>query len=186
MGKPWDMSAKVSVKASKHLRRILVLLLFFVTALVTSSWVPAAASTQTGDYPWSWPTGSPAAVTAPFNPPPKPWNPGHRGVDLAVAVGEPIFSPARGTVVFAGPLVDRPVVSVLHANGLRSTYEPVTAAVEVGQVVLRGELLGTVAESLGATTHVGLHWGARFGPNEYIDPLRMLVGPSILKPVEGL
>ena len=46
--------------------------------------------------------------------------------------------PPGGTVVFAGVLAGRGVVSVAHPGGLRTTYEPVTATVAVGDVVARG------------------------------------------------
>lgn len=130
---------------------------------------------------WEWPTGSPVAVDRAFDPPSMPWLSGHRGVDLDGEVGSTIVSPADGTVVFAGPVVDRQSVSVLHEGGLRSTYEPVIPLVASGQSVSAGQAIATIEAG-----HVpgALHWGARFGKNEYVNPLRMLVGPSILKPWE--
>lgn len=158
-----------------------MLLTVITVAAMLSIVVPAiAANPMTSPY-WIWPTVTPVQVTVPFDPPPQPWNSGHRGVDLKVAIGDSILSPAPGTVVYAGVLVDRPVISILHAGGLRSTYEPVDPLVNVGDIVEAGTPIGTVSRE-GAGEHLGLHWGARFGKNEYIDPLRMMAGPSILKP----
>lgn len=139
--------------------------------------IPSANGVQ--ERLWSWPTRTPVAVNRPFDPPYLPWLPGHRGVDLAAPLGSVIHAPADGSVVFAGQLVDRGVVSVLHSGGLRSTYEPVDALAAVGDHVRRGQPIGTVQ----AGHNPGpLHWGARFGKNEYVNPLKMLVGPTVLKP----
>jgi len=53
-------------------------------------------------------------------------------VDLAGAPGQPVYAAGPATVVFAGKLAGRPVVSLAHAGGLRTSYEPVEAAVAVG------------------------------------------------------
>ena len=47
-------------------------------------------------------------------------------------------------MVFAGRLVDRPVVSIAHPGGLRTSYEPVEAVVRAGQRVTAGTVLGDV------------------------------------------
>lgn len=161
--------------------RTLGLLSALLLAVVTLYLPAALATTPEVRGPWIWPTESPVAITTPFDPPPMPWNPGHRGVDLNVAIGDTIVSPASGTVLYVGTIVDRPVVSIMHAGGLRSTYEPVSALVTVGSTVKAGTPIGTVSED-GAGKHLGLHWGARFEKEDYIDPMRMLTGPSILKP----
>lgn len=131
---------------------------------------------------WRWPTPSPVAVNRPFDPPAKPWLSGHRGVDLDAPVGSTICSPAPGVVVFSGKVVDREVVSIMHAGGLRSTYEPVKPLVQKGDAVSAGDPIATVEDGHSPGP---LHWGARFERNEYVNPLRMLVGPSVLKPWEG-
>jgi hypothetical protein len=68
-----------------------------------------------------------------FDPPPRPWLPGHRGVDLAADPGAPVYAAGPGVVRFAGEVAGRGVVSVDHAGGLRTTYEPVTPAVTEGR-----------------------------------------------------
>lgn len=147
-------------------------------------WVtpPGNAATQgTEGPPWDWPTGSPAAVARDFDPPEQPWLAGHRGVDLDVAVGSQVRAPADGVVVFAGTVVDRGVVSLQH-GAFRSAFEPVAPLVTAGDPVVRGQVIATVEQghSPGA-----LHWGVRTGPDAYVNPLRMLVGPVVLKPWAG-
>ncbi|MFM9034482.1 MAG: M23 family metallopeptidase, partial [Mycobacterium sp.] len=79
------------------------------------------------DVRLQWPL-QPAAVTRAFDAPVPDWQRGHRGVDLAGRPGQPVYSAGPGTVVFAGSLAGRPVISVAHEGGLRTSYEPVEAA----------------------------------------------------------
>ncbi|MEO9223347.1 MAG: M23 family metallopeptidase, partial [Mycobacteriaceae bacterium] len=89
-------------------------------------------------------------------------------------VDSPVLAAADGTVVFAGALAGRGVVSVQHADGLRTTYEPVTAVVVQGAVVVRGQLLGVLAPGHpGCSAAACLHWGVRRG-EVYLDPLRLI------------
>jgi len=122
-------------------------------------------------------------VTRRFLAPPTPYGRGHRGVDLAAAPGTPVLAAGAGTVVFAGPLAGRGVVSVLHADGLRTTYEPLTPTVLVGATLARGATLGVLAAGhRGCPSAACLHWGLRRAVSgapaageQYLDPL-LLVG----------
>lgn len=132
----------------------------------------------------TWPIDPPRVMSA-FRLPPEPWDPGHRGVDLAARSGDPVRSMATGIVTFAGLLAGKAVVVVRYPDGRRSTYEPVVAVVTPGQVVSTGTLLGAVAVAGG---HCGgaagcLHVGLR-ADRAYLDPT-ILVGrrPAVLKPL---
>lgn len=129
--------------------------------------------------------GAPEVVRA-FDPPPQPWLSGHRGVDLAGAAGEPVRSAGAGVVVFAGPLAGRGVVSVEHPGGLRTTYEPVTASVAVGDAVGPGTMLGQLAAGHpGCPVAACLHWGLR-RDSVYLNPLLLLRPVRVrLKPLAG-
>ena len=106
-----------------------------------------------------------------FDPPEQPWLAGHRGVDLVGTVGQPVRAPADGTVTYAGRLAGRGVVVVGHAGGLRSTFEPVAAALPVGSIVAEGAPVGTIAAEAGHCAPVTcLHWGVLRG-RDYLDPL---------------
>ncbi|SED84861.1 Peptidase family M23 [Ruania alba] len=115
------------------------------------------------------------AVRRGFDRPPAPWAAGHRGVDIPAETGQPVFASGTAVVAFAGAVVDRPVVSLEHPGGLRTTYEPVAPTVEVGDAVVAGDLIGTV--STGGHCTGCLHWGARAGAGYYLDPLTLLSGP---------
>jgi murein DD-endopeptidase MepM/ murein hydrolase activator NlpD len=115
-----------------------------------------------------------------FRAPPHPYGRGHRGVDLVGAAGQPVLAARAGTVVFAGPVGTRTVVSVDHDDGLRTTYEPVRPAVRPGAVVRAGDVLGQLEPGHpGCPAAVCLHWGVRRGAQEYLDPLVLLRPPRV-------
>jgi murein DD-endopeptidase MepM/ murein hydrolase activator NlpD len=109
-------------------------------------------------------------------------------VDLAGTPGQPVYAAAAGTVVFAGELAGRSLVSIAHPGGLRTSYEPVRPSVRVGQPVAAGAVLGElVAGHAGCGATACLHWGAMWGPAsraDYVDPLGLLASTPIrLKPL---
>ena len=101
------------------------------------------------------------------------YGPGHRGVDLAASVGDPVAAGAAGVVTFAGRVAGRGVITVNHGSGVDTTYEPVTASVARGDRVRAGELLGTLSEGGHSP---GLHWGLRRGGSYYDPMLHLLPG----------
>ncbi|MDP9397759.1 MAG: M23 family metallopeptidase [Actinomycetota bacterium] len=132
---------------------------------------------------WGWPVPPPPVLGRAFEAPAHRWAAGHRGVDLVAPVGADVRAAGGGTVVFAGLVAGRPVVSVAHGE-LRTTYEPVVPAVRAGARVASGDVLGQLAA---AGSHCApracLHWGARRG-TEYLDPLLLLgAGPPRLLPL---
>jgi murein DD-endopeptidase MepM/ murein hydrolase activator NlpD len=135
-----------------------------------------------------WPLRPRPAVTRTFDAPSPNWNRGHRGVDLAGMPRQPVYAASAGTVVFAGELAGRPLVSIAHPGGLRTSYEPVHPSVRVGQLVAEGTVLGElVAGHAGCAVAACLHWGAMWGPAsraDYVDPLGLLASTPIrLKPL---
>ncbi|RBY96725.1 M23 family peptidase [Blastococcus sp. TF02-8] len=129
--------------------------------------------------PWAAPLPGAWEVARPFEAPAHAYGPGHRGVDLAGFPGAPVLAAGDGVVVFAGMVAGRPVVSVDHPNGLRTTYEPVEPGVGAGVPVRRGDPLGTLAaEHPGCAAAACLHWGLRRGET-YLDPLSLLRPPRV-------
>ena len=111
-------------------------------------------------------------------------------MDLAGSPGQPVYAAGSATVVFAGLLAGRPVVSLAHPGGLRTSYEPVRAAVRVGQQVTAQTVIGELlAGHPGCPGAACLHWGAMWGPAsgaDYVDPLGLLKStPVRLKPLNG-
>lgn len=121
------------------------------------------------------PVPPPAVVLTPFRPPAQRYGTGHRGVDLAAPAGTVVRATADGTVVYAGMLAGRGVVSIEHESGLRTTYEPVTASVTAGEWVTAGQAIGTaVAGHPSCAPADCLHWGARLPDGSYLDPMALL------------
>ena len=150
--------------------------------LLLASRPTAAAGKATS--PWDWPLDGRPQIVRSFDPPAIRWEAGHRGVDLLARIGAPVRSAGPGSVSFAGPIAGRGVVVVTHADGTRTTYEPVAPAVTVGDRISAGDPLGRIAA---AGSHclpaACLHWGRRRG-DVYLDPMLLVrAGPARLFPV---
>jgi hypothetical protein len=129
---------------------------------------------------YAWPLTPVPTVRTPFRAPEHPYGPGHRGVDLAAQPGQAVLAAREGSVVFAGPVAGRGVVSVQHADGLRTTYEPVEPLVVAGPVIARGDVLGLLEPGhAGCPDPACLHWGVRRGHLDYLDPLVLLRPPAV-------
>jgi murein DD-endopeptidase MepM/ murein hydrolase activator NlpD len=165
-------------------RRLLLLLLPAVLLLGLHGWAAPVAAVGGDGTAVTWPVDPPVVLRG-FAPPAVDWQPGHRGVDLAAPVGTAVVAPATGTVTFASRLAGRGVVVVALADGLRTTLEPVSAKVDVGDPVTAGEVVGTVEPGPHCGWTPCLHWGLRRG-DAYLDP-RLLLGlaPPVLLPLDA-
>jgi murein DD-endopeptidase MepM/ murein hydrolase activator NlpD len=146
-------------------------------------------------FPAYSPTGR-VVLSAPVAPfvvqrlaslPRQPWFAGHRGLDLAADAGKPVTAPTAGVVTYVGFVVDRPVISIRHDQGLVSSFEPLDPAVVLGDVIAKGQTIGTVADTpLHCARHQCVHWGLRLN-GAYVDPLDYLdrFGPIRLLPPDG-
>lgn len=132
---------------------------------------------------FDWPLQPRPAVVRGFDKPEHDWLPGHRGVDLAGSPGQQVLAAGGGTVVFAGTVAGKPVLSIDHPGGLRTTYEPVTPSIPVGRTVDRGTAIGTLDRGhSGCPVSACLHWGLRRG-RDYLNPLGLIhQRPIRLKP----
>jgi hypothetical protein len=154
-----------------------------VVGLLAGSSAAAAAAVE-----WTWPLrtgGGPPEVGRRFDPPAHRYGSGHRGVDLVAEPASPVVSAGAGRISYAGFIAGRGVVVVVH-GALRTTYEPVTPAVGVGDDVAAGEVIGTLdARHAGCRAAACLHWGLRRG-DTYLDPLSLVgAGPVRLLPLDG-
>lgn len=134
-----------------------------------------------GTVPWRLPVDG--ALVRGFQPPPQPWAAGHRGVDLRTTATV-VSAPAPGVVTFAGQVAGRGVVTILHAGGLRTSLEPVTATVATGTPVRGGASVATLeAGESHCSPATCLHWGVRRG-DVYLDPMTLLgTAPVVLLPL---
>src|SRR5580658_3576987 len=147
-----------------------------------------ASPSRGDDVRLQWPLRPTPTVVRPFDAPALNWNRGHRGVDLAGRPGQPVYAAGDATVVYAGTLAGRQLVSLAHPGGLHTSYEPVRSAVRAGQSVTAGTAIGELlAGHPGCPVAAWLHWGAMCGPAaraDYVDPLGLLTSTPIrLKPL---
>ena len=165
------------------------ILVVAVSTIVICAPAPSAALTVTsatsvperGD--WDWPVSPPNQVQRPFEAPPTPYAAGHRGIDITVPAGRPIFAAADGVVSFLGTVVDRPVLSIRHGGGLVSSIEPVSTTVAAGDVVRTGDVIGVTAPG-GHCDGRCVHFGVRLH-GEYVNPMALLdsLERAVLLPV---
>jgi hypothetical protein len=155
--------------------RALTWTLAVVAVAIASTAVPVPPASARGGQ-WVWPLSPRPAVVHGFDAPDPDWLPGHRGVDLAGRVGQPVLAIGAGRVSFAGPIAGMDVLVVVHGR-LRSTYQPVLPLTEVGAKVAAGHQIGTL-EVTGShcLPAACLHLGVREGAT-YVDPLS-LFGPQ--------
>jgi murein DD-endopeptidase MepM/ murein hydrolase activator NlpD len=168
----------------RHVRvRFLLPLLILVAAVLAP--LPATAEpalparSAAGPALWVAPMDGELVVTRAFEPPPTPFSAGHRGADLGGTPWSPVLAAGDGVVVFAGMVAGRPVVSIDHVGGLRTTYEPVDPSVRAGRQVTRGSPIGTLSTGhAGCPREACLHWGLRRGET-YLDPMGLLETPRL-------
>lgn len=146
--------------------------------------VVAAILVAADGEPWRWPVDPPRSIARQYLAPATPYGPGHRGIDIRAPAGT-LYAPADGVVHFAGVVVDRPVLSIRHGDGVISSFEPVAAVVTRGDAVTRGEVIGTVLA--GHCESLCVHVGVRVD-GEYVSPMAWFGGipASVLWPTRGL
>lgn len=126
----------------------------------------AAAPHPPGPVTYSPPVDAP--ISDPFRPPATPYGRGNRGLEYDTAPGEVVRAAAAGTVVFSGQVGGRLHVTLLHADGLRTTYGTlarIAPGLARGVAVDAGDAVG-IAGAL-------VLWTARLG-RAYVDPSVLL------------
>jgi len=113
-------------------------------------------------------------VVDPFRKPRRPWLPGNRGLEYDTRAGDPIRAIGAGTVVYAGVIAGERHLTILHPDGLRSSYSRLRSI-----IVTSGSWigLGTVVGTAGERFHLGVRAGSR-----YIDPGSLFVA-EVTKPI---
>lgn len=107
-----------------------------------------------------------AEVVDSFRPPAHVGAPGNRGLEYDPESGQPVWASAGGEVVFAGQVARNRFVTVLHGDGLRTSYGYLSwMAVAEGDMVSPGQLLGTTSERFFFSVRTG---------DQYLDPALVL------------
>ncbi|MFC5369860.1 M23 family metallopeptidase [Arcanobacterium bovis] len=129
--------------------------------------------------PYSCPLSNGCTVVRPFQIGEHDWESAHRGVDLKVASDLTVYAPDDGIVSFVGEINFRPVLSITHESGIRTTYEPVYSELPVGTEVKRSDPIGSVLIGH-CSMRICLHWGAKTAANAYINPI-FLLEPQVIR-----
>lgn len=103
------------------------------------------------------------------------WGVLHAGIDLANAIGTPIYAVSDGVVIDAGPTAGYGAwVKLLHADGTVTLYGHVnTTLVSVGERVMAGDQIATMGNR-GNSTGPHLHFEVLMNGSERIDPVPWL------------
>ena len=110
----------------------------------------------------------------------------HKGIDLAAAVGTPVFATQGGRVSHAGPGASAPGVwggneiHIAGGNGIETWFAHLSSiGVKLGQMVRAGQQIG-LSGNTGISSGPHLHFGTFNGgwPND-IDPMAYLGGAGI-------
>ena len=99
----------------------------------------------------------------------------HNGVDFSAVAGESVMSIANGTVMaISHTVLEGTVISVDHGDGLISYYKGLdqSVAVEVGQAVEKGTVIGSVAANMPYERDEGAHLHLEMKQDgKFVDPL---------------
>ncbi|MDV8024496.1 M23 family metallopeptidase [Rhodococcus sp. IEGM 1330] len=108
------------------------------------------------------------------------WGVLHAGVDVANAIGTPIYAVADGKVIDSGPAAGFGMwVRVQHADGTITVYGHIdTTLVAVGQDVMAGDEIATMGNR-GFSTGPHLHFEVHLPGEVKIDPLPWLASRGI-------
>ena len=110
---------------------------------------------------------------------------------LLVTMGQRVFAPADGQVWFSGKVVNRSLLSLSHAGGYLSEFEPLCSELKRGEVVFKGQEIGQVCKAEASyvphsASATCLHFSLRsFG--SYLSPLVLIgeLNPSRLLPLKN-
>ncbi|MFE7837968.1 peptidoglycan DD-metalloendopeptidase family protein [Streptomyces sp. NPDC057474] len=153
-----------------------------------------------GGKDWQWPMKQGTyQMGTPYHKQGNMWSLGyHTGLDLVASSGTPIYAPADGKVVTAGPGGSYGNMTKLqHAGGVITLFAHQTSIkVSAGQSVKRGDQIGTVGAT-GNVTGPHLHWevlvpgvdnpfvgGQDQGPG-MVDPAAWMAGRVTANPDYG-
>ena len=159
-------------------RRTAVVAIFGAGALLAAGVPPVGSAPAPGQ---SWES---VGMSRGYDAPAKRWEAGHRGVDLKATTGTPVLAPANGRVYHVGIVAGRPVLTIEVGGGWRTTLEPVSSELRIGDTVRAGQAVGVTASG-GHCAGTCLHWGLRSGKGReeiYRDPRSLVEDrrPSVL------
>lgn len=165
-----------AMNRSKFLGKVLLAFSAYLIYLIQIS-SPVIATEL--DPKWNYPVLD-HQISRGFDRPSENWLAGHRGIDFAATLDQEVLAVGSGTVIFAGLLAEKGVVVISHGL-IRTTYEPVSAKVSIGQNVKTGEVIGYVSTGISHCSNKEKVWCLHLGAirdGKYLNPL-LLVHPRV-------
>jgi len=103
------------------------------------------------------------------------WGALHSGIDIANAIGTPIYAVADGVVIAAGPVAGFGIwVKLRHPDGTVTLYGHLNSTtVSVGERVMAGDQIATMGNT-GNSTGPHLHLEVHANGTDRVDPARWL------------
>lgn len=112
------------------------------------------------------------SVIDPFRPPGHIGASGNRGLEYGASDNQIVAAAASGYVLFAGPVAGRKAITIVHADGIHTTY---TGLLDIW--VVSGMTVNQ--HSAIAVASTGFHFGARVN-DHYLDP-QILIDASTIE-----
>lgn len=108
------------------------------------------------------------------------WGTLHAGVDIANAIGTPVYAVADGVVLESGPAAGFGLwVRIQHSDGTITVYGHIDSSeVQAGQTVMAGDEIAKMGNR-GQSTGPHLHFEVHLGGGSKIDPLPWLASRGI-------
>lgn len=159
------------MKAMSHMRRLGMLALVCGAAAVLLATTSATAQEASTREPVYYAAPMQTHVIDPFRPPAHIGAPGNRGLEYGSSDNRIVAAAASGYVLFAGPVAGRKAITIVHADGVRTTY---TGLLDIW--VQSGMNVNQYSAIAVAST--GFHFGARIN-DHYLDP-QILIDASVI------
>jgi hypothetical protein len=99
---------------------------------------------------WISPLESTPTLAHDYRAPLTQFGPGHRGIDYRAKGKTNLVAPANGVIAWANMVALQPTVSIQHANGYRTAYQPACTDLTVGTPVTQGQVFAVVCDNIPA------------------------------------
>lgn len=107
------------------------------------------------------------------------WQPGHRGLDIQAPIDTEVFSPVKGSIVWAGRIGRNFGVTIAGPQMTKHTITGIDSNLEIGSAVRRGQFIGWSIASQHCENLDCIHWSVR-QKGRYLDP-RWLLKPIVYR-----
>ncbi|MEM7095859.1 MAG: M23 family metallopeptidase [Actinomycetota bacterium] len=155
------------------MRRLVLVMLLGLMVLTMSAGAPIVSVGAQPIPTYSRVTYVPPSdghVVDPFRPPAHIGAPGNRGLEYGGFFLMAVFAAAEGQVEFAGGVGGRGVITIRHADGLKTTYSGLSDTFVANGAPVRSRQTIGIAQN-------GFHFGAVLG-DHYLDPQVLLDASS--------